>query len=227
MKNLIVQIFIDKKGWEEEHRLDAQSQQVLILSNILVKNYARKINAEYKLISKPIINFKHPTWERFQLFNDEWITKYKNILYLDTDVFTWPDAPNIFDSIDVNSFNVVKRVNERERLWNGLPSFNAGVFAINKSCAIEMRKFLSKSNWLKNFTKDPLWEDSKELNTLAQISNIKINWLNEAWNIKNDPNAYFTHLWGNQKKLFPNMPAIIKAKKIVKGLIDSGILKKI
>ena len=224
MKNLIVQIFIDKKGWEEEHRLDAQSQEVLILSNILVKYYAEKNDSDYKLISKPIINFKHPTWERFQLFNDEWIKNYKNILYLDTDVFAWPDSPNIFDFIDENSFNVVKRVNDG--LWNGLPSFNAGVFAINKNCAIEMRKFLSKSNWLKSFEKDPLWEDSKELNTLAQISNIKINWLDQTWNIKNDPDAYFTHLWGNLKKLNPTMSAIIKAKKIVKQLIDSGKLKR-
>ena len=43
MKNLIVQIFINKKGWEEEHRLDAQSDEVLRLSHILVKHYA-KIN---------------------------------------------------------------------------------------------------------------------------------------------------------------------------------------
>ena len=43
MKNLIVQIFMDKKGWEEENRLDAQSEQVLFLSNVLVKYYAKKI----------------------------------------------------------------------------------------------------------------------------------------------------------------------------------------
>ena len=43
MKNLIVQIFMDKKGWEEENRLDAQSEQVLFLSNVLVKHYAKKL----------------------------------------------------------------------------------------------------------------------------------------------------------------------------------------
>ena len=100
MKNLIVQIFMNKKGWEEEHRLDGQSEQVLFLSNALVKYYAKKNNSDYKLITKPIINFKHPTWERFQLFDDKWIDTYDNILYLDTDVFTWPDAPNIFEVYD-------------------------------------------------------------------------------------------------------------------------------
>ena len=145
MKNVIVQIFMDKKGWEEENRLDAQSEQVLFLSNVLVKHYAKKINSDYKLITKPIINFKHPTWERFQLFDDQWINNYDNILYLDTDVFTWPEAPNIFELLDNTAFNIVKHCNNKT--YNGHPMFNAGVFAINKSCAIEMRKFIKKENW--------------------------------------------------------------------------------
>ena len=36
--------------------------------------------------------------------------------------------------------------------------------------------------------------------------------------MKNDPDAYFTHLWGNQKKIFPDMPAITKARKIISEL---------
>ena len=218
MKNVIVQIFMDKKGWEEENRLDAQSEQVLFLSNVLVKNYAKKINSDYKLITKPIINFKHPTWERFQLFDDQWINNYDNILYLDTDVFTWPEAPNIFELLDNTAFNIVKHCNNKT--YNGHPMFNAGVFAINKSCAIEMRKFIKKENWLKRFVIDPTWEDSKELNTISQTANIKSNWLESKWNMKNDPDAFFTHMWGNQKKLFPNMPAIIKAKNSAKKIIQ-------
>ncbi len=218
MKNVIVQIFMDKKGWEEENRLDAQSEQVLFLSNVLVKNYAKKINSDYKLITKPIINFKHPTWERFQLFDDEWINNYDNILYLDTDVFTWPEAPNIFDLLDNTAFNIVKHCNNKT--YNGHPMFNAGVFAINKTCAVEMKKFVKKENWLKRFEIDPTWEDSKELNTIFQTANIKSNWLEVKWNMKNDPDAFFTHMWGNQKKLFPNMPAIIKAKNCVKKIME-------
>tara|TARA_Y100001935_G_C17180452_1_gene444870 strand:+ start:248 stop:916 length:669 start_codon:yes stop_codon:yes gene_type:complete len=219
MKNLIVQIFIDKKGWEEEHRLDAQSQQVLFLSNTLVKYYAKNIESDYKLISKPIINFKHPTWERFQLFDDKWINNYDNILYLDTDVFTWPDSPNIFELLDNTAFNVVKHCNNK--IYNGYPMFNAGVFAINKTCAIEMRSFFKKENWLKRFEMDSSWEDSKELNTISQAAKIKINWLDARWNMKNEPDAFFTHVWGNQKIINPNMPSIIKAKKFVKKIIES------
>ena len=209
---------MDKKGWEEENRLDAQSEQVLFLSNVLVKHYAKKINSDYKLITKPIINFKHPTWERFQLFDDQWINNYDNILYLDTDVFTWPEAPNIFELLDNTAFNIVKHCNNKT--YNGHPMFNAGVFAINKTCAVEMKKFIKKENWLKRFEIDPTWEDSKELNTIFQTANIKSNWLEVKWNMKNDPDAFFTHMWGNQKKLFPNMPAIIKAKNCVKKIME-------
>ena len=108
MKNIIVQIFINKKGWEEEDRLNWQNDEVFELSQILVKYYASQIGAEYYLITKSKINFKHPTWERFQLFSEEWVNKYSNILYLDTDVFTWPKSPNIFSILDPKSFNVVK-----------------------------------------------------------------------------------------------------------------------
>ena len=83
-----------------------------------------------------------------------------------------------------------------------------------------MRRFFTKENWLKRFEIDPFWEDSKELNTIFQIANIKSNWLEAKWNMKNDPDAFFTHMWGNQKNLFPNMPSIVKAKKFVKEIIE-------
>ena len=82
-----------------------------------------------------------------------------------------------------------------------------------------MRKFLNKSSWLKSFESDPLWEDSKELNTVAQNANIKINWLETRWNMKNDPDAYFTHLWGNQKKYFPICQQLLKQEKLLASLI--------
>ena len=144
MKNLIVQVFIDKKGWEHEHRLNAQSDEVLYLSTSLVKNYAKINNADYKLITKPKINFKHPTWERFQFFEDNWTKNYANILYLDTDVFTWPSSPNIFKYLKSDCFNVVDHYYKKR--FNNLPMFNAGVFAVNKTSARIMKSYISKEN---------------------------------------------------------------------------------
>lgn len=213
MKNLIVQIFIPKKGWEEEERLDFQNNEVLFLSTNLVYYYAKKYDCDYMLINKASINFKHPTWERFVLFDDNFTKKYNNILYLDTDVFPWPDAPNIFNFIDNKKFNVVRHVAKKK--WMNSDAFNAGVFCINDECVKIMKPFISKEIWINNFIKDPMWEDSKELNTLAQITNVEINWLDEMWNMKNDPNSYFTHLWGQQKKINTEMLAIQKARQFL------------
>lgn len=216
MKNLIVQISINKKGWEEEHRLDSQSDEVLRLSHILVKHYAKINNIEYKLITEPKVNFKHPTWERFQLFDNYWTEEYEHVLYLDTDVFTWPKSPNIFKYLSNDSFNVV--TNYYNKQFNNRPMFNAGVFALNKVSRDIMKKYISKKIWIDHFKSDPLWEDSKELNLLTQVSNVKLNWLDHRWNRKNKPDAYFSHLYGILKKTNPNLPSIVLAREIVKKL---------
>ena len=213
MNNAIVQIFIPAKGWKDQDRLNWQSNEVLNLSNILVRNYAKKYSAEYILIKEPKINFRHPTWERFRLFDDFWSNSFDHILYLDTDVFTWPDSPNIFEKLKDDSLNIV--THSGNKFVNNQPMFNAGVFAINKKIIKSMKKYISLKYWEQNFLTDPNWEDSKELNKIAQNEDVKKNWLEKKWNMKNSPDAYFTHLWGGQKKFNPNMPAIIKAREIV------------
>ena len=215
-KNAIVQIFIPAKGWEQESHLNWQSEEVVGLSLKLSRIYAKRVNAEHFLISKAKIFFKHPTWERFQLFEDEWVNNFNNILYLDTDVFPWPNAPSIFDFINNKAFNTV--IHCAGKTLNGIPSFNAGVFVLNKSCAINMRKYFKKKLWLEKFKTDPNWEDSKELNEIAQKPEIIHHRLSPVWNTKNSPNAYFTHMWGALKKNNPNALAIIKARDILKNL---------
>lgn len=224
MKNAIIQIYIPAKGWEQENRRNWQNDEVFELSQILVKEYARRINVHYELISENKINFKHPTWERFQLFSEKWTDKYSNILYLDTDVFTWPWAPNIFEFIKNDSLNVANHCNNL--IFNGLPAFNAGVYCFNKEVALKIKKFVSKKKWIERIANDPLWEDSKELNTISRSDGINLNWLNEKWNYKNDHRCYFTHLWGGLKKKNPNMESIVIARKICK-LIKKKKLKYI
>ena len=226
MKNIIVQIFINKKGWEEEDKLDFQSNEVLVMSNILTRYYAQINNSEYLLIKEPVINFKHPTWERFQLFSEEWVNKYSNILYLDTDVFTWPKSPNIFSILDPKSFNVVKYslagLDDRPKNF-----FNAGVFAINKNSYLEMKKFISKKIWLENYDKhNGEWDDQAELNDIVSRNEIKLNWLDKKWNYKNHHEAFFTHLWGKWKKTHPHMNSIKIAREVCKHLVKEKNLFK-
>ena len=215
-KNSIVQIFIPAKGWElEKSYVNWQSEEVIKLSVKLTQIYAKRVNAQHFFISKAKIFFKHPSWERFQLFEDEWINNFDNILYLDTDVFPWPDAPNIFDCINNKAFNTA--IHCAGKNFNGMPSFNSGVFVLNKSCAIKMRKYFKKNLWLEKFKKNPKWQDSVELNEIAQKPEIIHHRLSPKWNIKNSPDAYFTHMWGALKKNNPSASAIIKARNIIKN----------
>ena len=80
-----------------------------------------------------------------------------------------------------------------------------------------MRKYFKKNFWLEKFKKDPNWEDSKELNEIAQKPEILHHRLSPTWNIKNSSDAYFTHMWGSLKKNNPNALAIIKARNILKN----------
>ncbi len=213
-KNLIVQIFCPLILGQKDH-LAWQNNEVLALSKKLAKSYAYKVDAEYKFITKPKIKFKHPTWERFDLFNDEYIKNYKNIMYLDTDVFCWPDAPNIFNFIKEGAFNVVQHC-AYKTTPDGRPMFNAGVFILNEASAIIMRQTMTIPKWEARFKNDPNWEDSKELNDIVSIlPSDKFHMLRDIrWNMKNKPDAFFTHLWGAQKKNNPDMPAIQKARMV-------------
>ena len=199
----------------EKNHLNWQNNEVLNLSRKLAKFYAEKVGAEYKFVSEPKINFKHPTWERFDLFSDEWVNQFKNIMYLDTDVFCWPDAPNIFEVIKDDAFNVIQHCAYKTNSI-GEPSFNAGVFVLNKASASILRDTMTVELWESHFKQDPNWEDSKELNSIVSIlPKEKYNMIEDVrWNLKNDPNAFFTHLWGAQKRDNPNMPAIQKARAI-------------
>ena len=94
--------------------------------------------------------------ERFDLFfNMEWWKKYEHILYLDTDVICWTDAPDIFDMYtSKQTFKVCEDriARKKSASWheqrekNTILShvdpevlrtkrFNAGVFMLNEHSA--------------------------------------------------------------------------------------------
>ena len=95
--------------------------------------------------------------------------------------------------------------------------FNAGVFILNEASALIMRQTMTIAQWEGRFSNDPDWEDSKELNDIVSIlpSDNFYMLRDVRWNMKNEPDAFFTHLWGAQKKKNPNMLAIQKARILV------------
>mgnify|MGYP003658233668 CR=1 FL=1 len=155
MKPLVVQFFVPAKQYKTpDYNNIGVSQELFDYSVKSVKQYAKKYDLSYKLVTDQKINWIHPTFERFDLFfNDAWWKNYTHILYLDTDVIVWPRAPNIFNEYwGADSF---KPVRDRIALRQGLTlhknnakgtclekfksetlrnnRFNAGVFMLTKN----------------------------------------------------------------------------------------------
>jgi hypothetical protein len=223
-KNAIVQIFIKAKKNQKNFLNSYHNNEVLRLSKILTKNYAKKVGAKYFFITKPKIKFIHPCWERFQLFSRKWTGKFNNILFLDTDIFTWLSAPNIFNFIDSSAFNSMDYY--KNKIKYNLKIFNTGAFVLNEKSASFIRKHIKKKDWIKRIKKYDNWNDGLELNYIIKKSAVKHHKLSHKWNTQNQFNAYFTHLWGNKKKISPNSYAIIKARIFCKYLNAKEIILK-
>ena len=227
MKPLIVQFFVPAKQYKDPtYNQIGVSEELYEYSVKSVKQYAKKYNLNYKLVTDQKINWIHPTFERFDLFfNDQWWKDYTHILYLDTDVIVWPKAPNVFD--EYQSADSFKPVRDRIALRHSLRlhknnakgtclekfkpetlqknRFNAGVFMLTKNSVDKMKKHLDYKT---------LKGDDNEMLIYAMLeSEVDIEWLDWSYNKKNGVNSYFGHASGYQK-FKPNYEMLIKAKEI-------------
>lgn len=76
------------------------------ISHSTLKEYAKKINADFLNISEVKISQTTPHWEKFII--SDLLKQYERILYLDTDLIVRLDTPNLFDEVpyfDLGMFN--------------------------------------------------------------------------------------------------------------------------
>jgi hypothetical protein len=208
MKNLIVQIYIDTKKYGNPNLLpsfDTLSE----ISFTLARQYAKRIDADYILLTDPYINYIHPTYERFRLFEEsKWTDEYDQVLYLDSDVLVYHDSPSIFEMYpSLDSFKVCTH-------WSvvryGVPDngeFNAGVFILNKASRDHMLPYLKY-----RFDIPLPHHDNTALGNCVDDSKVKIEYMNAKFNAKNT-GPWFCHTWGNGKRKNPNMECIRLAKE--------------
>lgn len=111
-----------------------------------IRSYAEKIGADFLNINETKISKTSPHWEKFQIF--DLLTKYKRILYLDTDLIVREDCPDLFEEVDesqLGMFNEAPFTDRSKELlidicrqygttldkWNG-KYFNSGVIVISR-----------------------------------------------------------------------------------------------
>ena len=106
MKNLIIQYYIDINLYSQPGFNGISPSAVEKYSEYSFKKYCAKYGHDFLRVTKPTFGYKHPTWERFDLwFNSKWLDQYDQVLYVDTDVFAFDHTPDIFALYnDLNAF---------------------------------------------------------------------------------------------------------------------------
>lgn len=203
MKNLIVQIYVHTKKYENPNLLPS-FDNLCVTSNTLAKHYAKKIGAEYLLLTDPYINYKHPTYERLRLFEESsWTDDYDQVLYLDSDVFIYQDSPDIFKMYpDLDKFKVCTHwsVVRYGKADDG--GFNAGVFMLNKYSRNQMLPYLKY-----RFDIPLQHHDNTALVNCVKTSEVKTQYMDARFNAKNT-GPWFCHAWGSGKRKKPNMDCV-------------------
>lgn len=227
MNNCIVQFHIPAEGYKNPTYNSIGVNELLLQYSLKsVRQYAEKYNIHYQLIQDKRINWIHPTFERFDLFfNDRWFEEYDNILYLDTDLIVWPNAPDIFkmypslktfkvcrDRIaekrttqqhnDTVKDNILKCFDGKELQQN---RFNAGVFMINKNSVGQMKEFLDYKN---------IDTDDNSLLIYAMLkSKVEVEKMDWRFNKKNGVDCFFGHAYGQEKFKSNSYKLLEKAKE--------------
>ena len=167
MRNCIVQYFIDPKLYSdpEFNNLSNKQEDYAKLSEQSFRAYAKKYNCDYQLISQPKLKHRHPTFERFDLWLDAtWFELYDQILYVDSDVFAMPGAPDVFAQYnniktlkvcESNKFQQMSNKTYSGRVQQGLVAnidvatirqrgFQPGVFILNKHVVAKTKKWIEQ-----------------------------------------------------------------------------------
>ena len=222
MKKCIVQYWIPSSEYSEpryNNLLQANEQKSLVkLSTKSFKKYADKYGHDFKRIDKKKINFRHPTFERFDLWlDDSWWKEYDEIMYVDCDVFAMPDAPDIFQNYksldtfkvcDHPAFQMATKPEQINHIYHGLLKkcklddvkyygFQPGVFILTKPARDIMRPYIEKFKELDDHDGNILiWaciQSKVTLTRMSQYYNYKKS------HCKGHPQSYFFHAAGHKK----------------------------
>lgn len=112
----------------------------------LLKAYADRIGADFKVITEQAISKTTPHWEKFQI--SALLEEYDRILFLDTDVVVRGDTPDLFEVVPeplLGAFNEAPYAKRGSGILNGVAQgygvsldgwdgryFNTGVMVISR-----------------------------------------------------------------------------------------------
>lgn len=215
MRKAIVQYYIDTSHYSDPdyNNLSSNDRSLVSISRKSFESYAEKIGVDFLHIDKPKLNYKHPTFERFDLWLDNtWWQKYDQILYVDSDVFAMPDAPDVFETYpDLDTFKIcessgwqkglkelsgiLEKISKQDQMKYG---FQTGVFMLTKYSAQKMRPWISRYRELDD-------HDGHIMVWSAVQSQVPVERMDWRYNYKRayytgHPEIYFFHAQGKKKE---------------------------
>ena len=224
MRNLVIQYYIDIQKYSQPEFNNLKPSPMEEYSRHSFKLYCEKFGLEYLRITEPKLGFKHPTWERFDLWTDRtWWDNYDQVMYVDSDVIALPHAPNIFEQYpDIDSrlktayypkfrnagpegAKLNQRVNPLADNCTGKQISSRfvqpGVIVLNKENTEFMLPWIEKYKDIK----DNRIDDGMFLNSCIVDSEVPLLDMNKKFNHKNNgehfdyDNVYFLHCAGGKK----------------------------
>jgi len=222
MRTLIIQYYINVNLYDLPKYNNLTPSPIEKYSQYAFEQYAKKYNIEFRRVTQPKLRWKHPTWERMDLWTDKsWWDRYDQICYVDSDIIPLPWAGNIFEQFkDLDAFKVCdymrfsnntaqgckEKVNNNTLMNNisgeqiKAKGFQPGLFILSKKSAEVMRPYV------KEFTLQPdNIDDGMLLNWAAIVSNVVVEKMPEAYNRKNNGETInlktlnFLHCAGGKK----------------------------
>jgi hypothetical protein len=223
MRTLIIQYYIDVNLYDIPQYNNLEPSPIEKYSLYAFEQYAKKYNIEFRRIEQPKLRWKHPTWERMDLWMDEsWWDQYDQICYVDSDIIPLPWSGNIFKQFkDPDAFkvchymrfsnNTIQGCKEKvsnNALMSNIPGeqikdkgFQPGLFILSKKSAETMRPYV------KEFTLQPdNIDDGMLLNWATIVSNVVVEKMPETYNRKNNGETInlktlnFLHCAGGKKR---------------------------
>lgn len=222
MRTLIIQYYIDVNLYDIPQYNNLTPSPIEKYSQYAFEQYAKKYNIKFRRVTQPKLRWKHPTWERMDLWTDKsWWDQYDQICYVDSDIIPLPWAGNIFEQFkDLDAFKVcdymrfsnndakgAKQRCSNNPLMDPIPGevlkekcWQSGLFILSQTSADKMRPLMSR------YTEQPdAIDDGMFMNWVSIASGVTIEKMPETYNRKNNGETVnlkdlnFLHCAGGKK----------------------------
>lgn len=224
MKNIILQHF------------DGELRELDKLSIANIKNYAKMVGAEYRLITgKPFRKHLTAPCQKVHMLSEEF-DQYDQVLMLDIDMFAPKGmTDNVFDLEGIGLYADTQKMLHRKIAAtypmiasSDAPYWGGAIYKLDKFTRQQLRKGLGENEgWINNYNKLYHFEDEGIMHTLALFAGLKHEYryiLEQRWCqcsfLPNPENAGFIHV---RTKITPSGP---KREKIenYNSLVEQGII---